>query len=72
MENLYPGIISGVKSGVRGAYPRSAPTIDITWHHGNRPRQMQLVPRDQHTAPGPVQDSWHPGGSGGYSKWGAE
>ncbi|WP_249979059.1 HNH endonuclease, partial [Vreelandella olivaria] len=72
MESLYPGIVNGVRPGARGAYSRSAPTPEVTWHHGNIPGQMQLVPRDQHAAPGPVQDSLHPGGSGGYSNWGIE
>uniref|UniRef100_UPI0018E45665 HNH endonuclease n=1 Tax=Tsuneonella flava TaxID=2055955 RepID=UPI0018E45665 len=72
MENLYPGIVDGVRPGVRGAYPRSAPTPDVTWHHGDNPGQMQLVPRDQHTTSGPAQDSLHSDGSGGYSNWGTE
>lgn len=60
MENLYPGIVDGVKPGPRGSFPRGAPTSDVTWHHGTQPGQMQLVPIDQHTAPGPVQGSLHP------------
>ncbi|WP_413208467.1 HNH endonuclease [Rhodospirillum sp. A1_3_36] len=72
MESLYPGIVHGVRPGPRGAYPRSAPTPDVTWHHGDTPGQMQLVPRDQHTASGPVQDSLHPDSSDGYSIWGTE
>ncbi len=30
MEQLYPGIIEGVKPGVRGAYSGTAPTTDLT------------------------------------------
>ncbi|OMF84033.1 hypothetical protein [Paenibacillus sp. FSL R7-0337] len=33
MEELYPGIIEGVKPGKRGAFPRKAPTPEVTWHH---------------------------------------
>jgi hypothetical protein len=72
MESLYPGIVDGVRPGPRGAFPRSAPTSDVTWHHGTQPGQMQLVPIDQHTAPGPVQGSLHPNGSGGFADWGTE
>ncbi|MDX8354532.1 DUF637 domain-containing protein [Cognatiyoonia sp. IB215182] len=72
MENLYPGIVDGVRPGPRGAFPDNRPTPDVTWHHGTEPGQMQLVPFDQHTAPGPVQETLHPGGSGGYADWGTE
>ncbi|MGR2741108.1 DUF637 domain-containing protein, partial [Billgrantia sp. Q4P2] len=70
MEGLYPGIVKGVSPGPRGAFSRSAPTPDVTWHHSDTPGQMQLIPRDQHTAPGPVQETLHPSGSGGYFNWG--
>jgi len=74
MENLYPGIVDGVRPGSRGAFPDGRPTPDVTWHHGTEPGQMQLVPRDQHIAPGPVQDSLHPGPNrgGGFADWGTE
>jgi len=71
MENLYPGITEGVQPGARGAYPRRAPTPETTWHHeASREGALQLVPRQQHRAPGPVQGSLHPGGRGGMENWG--
>ena len=71
MEDLYPGITEGVAPGSRGAYPRRAPTSETTWHHEPyREGAMQLVPRSQHTAPGPVQNSLHPDGRGGMQNWG--
>ena len=71
MEDLYPGITEGVAPGSRGAYPRRAPTSATTWHHEPyREGAMQLVPRSQHTAPGPVQNSLHPDGRGGMQNWG--
>lgn len=70
MEKLYPGIVEGVQPGPRGAFSRSAPTPDVTWHHGETPGKMQLVPTDHHRAPGPVQDTLHPDGFGGFSIWG--
>ncbi|KZN34617.1 hypothetical protein N475_19080, partial [Pseudoalteromonas luteoviolacea DSM 6061] len=70
MEALHPGITKGVQPGARGAYPRRAPTKDVTWHHGVEPGNMQLVPRSQHNAPGAVQETLHPDGLGGMSIWG--
>lgn len=70
MEILHPGITKGVQPGARGAYPRRAPTKDVTWHHGVKPGKMQLVPRNHHSAPGAVQETLHPGGVGGMSTWG--
>lgn len=67
MEDLVPGI----RSQLIG--PRSisrAPPASWTWHHAAEPGVMQLVPRAQHTASGPFQDLFHPGGVGGYSIWG--
>ena len=71
MESMYPGITQGVSPGPRGAYPGGPPHQDLTWHHdANRPGAMQLVPRAQHRAPGPVQGSLHPDGKGGMENWG--
>ncbi len=70
MEALHPGITKGVQPGARGAYPRKAPTKNVTWHHGVEPGVMQLVPRNHHNAPGAVQSTLHPGGVGGMSTWG--
>ncbi|TMN80632.1 MULTISPECIES: RHS repeat-associated core domain-containing protein [unclassified Pseudoalteromonas] len=70
MEALHPGITKGVQPGARGAYPRKAPTKNVTWHHGVEPGVMQLVPRSHHNAPGAVQSTLHPGGVGGMSTWG--
>lgn len=71
METLYPGIIDGVKPGPRDAYPRTAPTQDVTWHHeANRVGILQLVPTEQHTASGPIQSVLHPNGRGGMQNWG--
>lgn len=53
MEQLYPGIIDGVKPGKRGAFSRKAPTVDVTWNHdAYRKGVLQLVPREQHQAKG--------------------
>ncbi|MFT4929081.1 MAG: RHS repeat-associated protein, partial [Phenylobacterium sp.] len=70
MEGLHPGITKGLQPGPRGAYPRRAPAKDVTWHHGVNPGQMQLVFRNQHSAPGAVQNTLHPGGIGGMNTWG--
>ena len=71
LETAYPGIGQGVQPGPRGAYPPRAPTRDVTWHHNAQDEgAMDLVPRDQHRAPGPVQDSLHPNQRGGMELWG--
>ena len=67
MENLIPGI----RDQLQG--PRAvsrAPPKGWTWHHASEPGVMQLVPFDQHTAAGPLQDLFHPGGMGGMAIWG--
>ena len=65
METLHPGITKGSQPGARGAYPRRAPTKDVTWHHGVDSGSMQLVLKSHHTAPGAVQKTLHPSGGGG-------
>ena len=71
MEAQYPGIVDGVSPGPRGGFPRESPTDALTWHHEpTTPGTMQLVPYEQHVAPGPIQGSLHPGGKGGMAIWG--
>jgi hypothetical protein len=49
--------------------PRTSPA-DFTWHHADEPGVMQLVPREQHKPGSIFQDVLHPGGKGGFFKWG--
>ena len=71
MEELYPGINKGVQPGSRGKFSRNAPTKEVTWHHhADREGVLQLVPRNQHQAKGPIQQILHPGGRGGMENWG--
>ncbi len=74
MEAQYPGTSRGVAPGARGAHSGEAPLRGengLTWHHHPpRPGVMQLVPRAQHQAPGPVQGSLHPNQQGGMELWG--
>jgi hypothetical protein len=70
MEAQYPGIVDGVRPGAKGAYPRTSPTSDVTWHHAPDKGKLELLPIDHHTASGPVQNTLHPDGKGGYSNWG--
>lgn len=71
MEAQYPGIVDGVSPGPRGGFPRESPSDALTWHHeATTPGTMQLVPYEQHVAPGPIQGSLHPGGKGGMAIWG--
>ena len=52
-----------------GLAPRTPPA-GFTWHHGDDPGVMQLVPRQQHERGSIFQGILHPNGRGGYSKWG--
>ena len=71
LEQLYPGLTAGVQPGARGAYPRSPPTKDLTWHHNAYEEGvMELMPVKQHTASGPVQKNLHPEQKGGMEIWG--
>jgi hypothetical protein len=51
-----------------GLAPRRPPP-GFSWHHAQEPGVMQLVPRQQHEG-SIFQGILHPGGRGGYSKWG--
>jgi hypothetical protein len=68
MDELSPGIGTDLV-GPGGGISRSSPA-GWTWHHATDEGVMELVPRVQHQAPGPIQDLLHPGGVGGYSIWG--
>ncbi|MER2010461.1 MAG: HNH endonuclease, partial [Psychrobacillus sp.] len=71
MERLYPGINKGVQPGNRGKFSRNAPTKEVTWHHhAEYEGVLQLVPRNQHQAKGPIQQILHPEGRGGMENWG--
>jgi len=70
LEEAYPGVTAHVTPGPRGGMADTSPP-GLTWHHvPDSPGRLQLVPRDQHQAPGAVQDSLHPGGEGGRNIWG--
>jgi RHS repeat-associated protein len=65
---LGPKVVSHVQPGKRGGFSDKSPP-GLTWHHNAQdPTFMDLVPRAQHKAPGPVQDSMHPAQQGGFKK----
>jgi len=67
MEKQYPGIIKNVSPGPKGAFSRSAPHSELTWHHdASSLGTLQLVPTEQHTSAGLVQGMLHPGQQGGF------
>jgi RHS repeat-associated protein len=68
MNTLIPGIQQQLRS-TNGAFSPRSPA-NWTWHHAQRPGVMQLVPRAQHRAPGPIQRLLHPNGIGGFKIWG--
>ena len=69
LEAAHPGITGFVRLGVRGVFSDRTPaSVGLTWHHHpERPGVMQLVPRSQHRAPGPVQESLHPNQKGEWN-----
>ena len=70
LEADYPGITAHVTPGPRGGFADTSPP-GLTWHHDPQmPGNLQLVPRNQHQSPGPVQDTLHPGQQGGRDIWG--
>ena len=52
----------------RGLAPRTPPA-GFSWHHAEEPGVLQLVPREQHEPGSIFQDTLHPNGRGGFSKW---
>lgn len=63
--------VHGVKPGSRGAFPRTAPTRALSWHHHPaRVGVLQLIPREQHRAKGLIQSILHPNKKGGMENWG--
>jgi len=67
-SSLPPDVVEHVQPGARGAFSRESPP-DMTWHHNAQdPTKLQLVPREQHRAPGAVQESLHPEGEGGFKQ----
>jgi RHS repeat-associated protein len=59
-------VVTHVQPGLRGAFDRESPP-GMTWHHNAQdPTKIELVPRAQHKAPGPVQESLHPDNAGGF------
>ena len=70
IEAQFPGVTSHVTPGPRGGFADTSPP-GLTWHHHpDKPGVLELVPRPQHQAGGPVQGSLHPGGTGGRENWG--
>jgi len=72
METAFPGIGNSVRPFINGNFP-SRPPIGhgLTWHHNAyEPGLMELIPRQQHIAPGSVQKNLHPNQEGGMKLWG--
>ncbi|WP_445558177.1 HNH endonuclease [Ochrobactrum sp. BTU1] len=66
------GISSRHRDVRRYRMSNSFQDTDVTWHHKDQPEQLHLVSRKHHTAPDPVEENPHPGGTGGYLQWGKE
>jgi RHS repeat-associated protein len=61
-------VVQHVQPGARGGFSGESPP-GLSWHHYEPdPSILELVPRAQHRAPGPVQKSLHPNKGGGFKK----
>uniref|UniRef100_UPI0006859B87 RHS repeat-associated core domain-containing protein n=1 Tax=Oceanospirillum beijerinckii TaxID=64976 RepID=UPI0006859B87 len=69
LKAMYPDeVVKHVQPGPRGKFNRNSPP-NHTWHHNSQdPTKVELIPRAQHKAPGPVQQSLHPKQEGGFKK----
>lgn len=69
---LPPEVVAHVQPGPLGGFKDTSPP-NHSWHHqAQNPIKIELVPRSQHKAPGPVQGSLHPNQQGGYKKLGGK
>jgi hypothetical protein len=69
MAKLLPQeVVEHVQPTPRGKFQPTSPP-NHSWHHNaQNPVKIELVPRSQHRAPGPVQSSLHPNQKGGFKK----
>jgi RHS repeat-associated protein len=67
IESMIPGIREQLVKP--RSFSRESPS-DWTWHHHADTGVMELVPRVQHEAAGPIQQLLHPNGEGGMNIWG--
>ncbi len=71
-KSLPPEVIEHVKPGKYGGHKDTSPPGQ-SWHHNAQdPTKIELVPRPQHRAKGPVQASLHPDQKGGFKKLGGK
>ncbi|WP_346395513.1 RHS repeat domain-containing protein, partial [Pseudomonas syringae] len=65
---LPPEVVEHIQPGPRGGFSDRSPP-NHSWHHNAQsPKDIELMPRAQHKAPGPVQNSLHPNQQGGFKK----
>jgi RHS repeat-associated protein len=65
---LPPEVVQHIQPGPRGGFKPTSPP-NHSWHHNAQaPKDIELIPRAQHQAAGPVQNSLHPNQEGGFKK----
>ncbi len=65
---LSPEVVEHVQPGPRGGFSDRSPP-NHSWHHNAQsPKDIELIPRAQHQAKGPVQTSLHPNKKGGFKQ----
>ena len=71
-DGVFPGIVDNVRPGAGGVFADGKPHRLLTWHHyfdeadASSCGILQLVLTSEHKAPGSIQKSLHPKGSGGF------
>jgi hypothetical protein len=61
-------VLEHVQPGPRGGFSDRSP-LKHSWHHNAQsPKDIELIPRAQHQAKGPVQASLHLNQQGGFKK----
>ncbi|MCE0853984.1 RHS domain-containing protein, partial [Pseudomonas asiatica] len=59
-------VVEHIQPGPRGGFSDRSPP-NHSWHHNAQsPKDIELIPRAQHQAKGPVQASLHPNQKGGF------
>jgi RHS repeat-associated protein len=65
---LPPEVVEHIQLGPRGGFSDRSPPNHSWYHNAQTPKDIELIPRAQHQAPGPVQNSLHPNQQGGFKK----
>ncbi|MBN6033096.1 HNH endonuclease [Pantoea ananatis] len=66
LQTKYPGVVEHIQPMKNNKFRGSSPK-NMTWHHGDSPRSLQLADFNDHKS---YHKIYHPDGTGGRNKWG--